>query len=80
MQDSVGVGDEVITAGGIHGTIREAGDEDVRLEIAPGVVVTLDRRAIAAVAHDEPVDDVEEGEDEVDAPEEEGHAEESLKG
>ena len=55
MQDSVAVGDEIITAGGIHGVVREEGGEDVKLEIAPGVVVTLDRRAIAAVAQDEPV-------------------------
>ena len=80
MQDSVAVGDEVITAGGIHGTVREVGGEDVKLEIAPGVVVTLDRRAIAAVAQDEPVDEGEDTHDEVDAPGEEDHAEESLKG
>ena len=73
-------GDEIVTAGGIHGTVREAGSEDVKLEISPGVVVTLDRRAIAAVAQDELVDEGEVEEDEVDAPEEEGHAEESLKG
>jgi preprotein translocase subunit YajC len=54
MQDSVDVGDEVITAGGLHGHIRELDDEanTVRLEISPGVVVTLDRRAVAAVARD----------------------------
>ena len=80
MQDSVAVGDEVITAGGIHGTVREVSGEDVKLEIAPGVVVTLDRRAIAAVAQDEPVDEEEDTRDEVDAPGEEDHAEESLKG
>ncbi len=50
MQDSVVVGSEVITAGGIHGTVTEADDDTVRVEIAPAVVVTLDRRAIAAVA------------------------------
>jgi preprotein translocase subunit YajC len=52
MQDSVGVGDDVITAGGLHGHVREVDDEGgtVRLEIAPDVVVTLDRRAVAAVA------------------------------
>ena len=50
MQDSVVVGSEVITAGGIHGTVTEADEDTVRVEIAPSVVVTLDRRAIAAVA------------------------------
>jgi preprotein translocase subunit YajC len=50
MQDGVAAGDEVITAGGIHGTVRRADDDAVDLEIAPSVVVRLDRRAIAAVA------------------------------
>jgi preprotein translocase subunit YajC len=52
MQESVAVGDEVITAGGIHGSVREIGDDLVRVEIAPGVVVQVDRRAIAAVARE----------------------------
>ena len=52
MQDSVGVGDEIITAGGLHGSVREIDDDEVRLEIAPGIIVTLDRRAVAAVARE----------------------------
>jgi len=60
MQEGVAVGDEIITAGGIHGTVREAEDDLVRVEIAPSVVVTVDRRAIAAVATEVEV--------EVDAP------------
>jgi preprotein translocase subunit YajC len=54
MQDSVELGDEVITAGGIHGIVREVEVEELRLEIAPDVVVKLDRRAVAAVARDLP--------------------------
>jgi preprotein translocase subunit YajC len=50
MQDSVEAGDDIITAGGIHGTVQEIDGELVKVEIAPSVVVTLDRRAIAAVA------------------------------
>lgn len=50
MQDSLEVGDEIITAGGLHATVRELGDEQLEVEIAPGVVATLDRRAVAAVA------------------------------
>jgi preprotein translocase subunit YajC len=50
MQDSVEVGDEIITAGGLHGRVVEDEGETVRIEIASGVVATLDRRAIAAVA------------------------------
>jgi preprotein translocase subunit YajC len=52
MQDEVGEGDEIITAGGIHATVREAGEEELRVEIAPNVVVRLDRRAVAAVARE----------------------------
>jgi preprotein translocase subunit YajC len=50
MQDSVDVGNEIITAGGLHGTVTAMGDDVVDVEIAPSVVIRLDRRAIAAVA------------------------------
>jgi preprotein translocase subunit YajC len=50
MQDSVAVGDEIITAGGLHAVVRELGERELKVEIAPNVVATLDRRAVAAVA------------------------------
>jgi preprotein translocase subunit YajC len=56
MQDAVVAGDEIITAGGLHAVVREAEDDALRIEVAPGVVVTLDRRAVAAVAVEEPAD------------------------
>jgi preprotein translocase subunit YajC len=52
MQDDVKTGDEIITAGGIHAIVREADDEQLKIEIASGVLVRLDRRAVAAVARD----------------------------
>ena len=36
LVESVQVGDEVVTGGGLYGTVRAVGDEDVELEIAPG--------------------------------------------
>jgi preprotein translocase subunit YajC len=48
MQDTLEVGDEVITAGGIRGKIRQLDEEVLKVEIAPDVVVSVDRRAIAA--------------------------------
>ena len=54
MQDELEPGDEIITAGGIHGIVRETDERELRVEIAPGTVVTLDRRAVAAVARDLP--------------------------
>jgi preprotein translocase subunit YajC len=41
-------GDEVITNGGIHGTVRRLDDEVVDLEIAKGVVIKVARGAVAA--------------------------------
>lgn len=43
---SLQVGDEVFTTAGILGRIAELEEERVRLEVAPGTVLTLDRRAI----------------------------------
>ena len=67
MQQTVATGDDVITAGGIHGTVRDIVDEIVHLEIAPGVVVEVDRRAIAAVAREVEVEVEPEPEPEADA-------------
>ena len=45
---SLQVGEEVVTTSGIFGRITEVEDDRVRLEAAPGIVLTLDRRAIGA--------------------------------
>jgi preprotein translocase subunit YajC len=74
MQDSVELGDEIITAGGLHGFVREAGEEEIKLEIAPDVVVRLDRRAIAAVARDVPGEEPEPAADEPEPLKEEAAA------
>jgi preprotein translocase subunit YajC len=48
MQDALGTGDEIITAGGMHGTVTGVDETTVRLEIAPDTIVLVDRRAVAA--------------------------------
>jgi preprotein translocase subunit YajC len=48
MQSDLAVGDEIVTAGGVYGTVTQIGDDDVHVEIAPNVEVRLARRAIAA--------------------------------
>ena len=55
LMSSVAVGDDVLTAGGIHGTIRDIGDEVVDLEIANGVVIKLALGAIARRMDDDAV-------------------------
>ena len=47
-QDSLKEGDKVITAGGLYGIIREVMQDAVRLELAPNVVIKVDKRSIAA--------------------------------
>ncbi|MGH9032467.1 MAG: preprotein translocase subunit YajC [Acidimicrobiia bacterium] len=57
---SLEVGDEIISSGGIHGTIRAIDDDDVlRLEIADGVVVRLARRAVASRVVPPPADEAD---------------------
>ena len=48
MQDALSVGDEIITAGGMHGTVTAVEETIVHVEIAPGTTVRVDRRAVAA--------------------------------
>ena len=44
---AVEVGDEIITAGGIYGVVRAIDDDTLRVEIAPGIEMTLAREAVA---------------------------------
>lgn len=60
---AVEVGDEIITSGGILGTVRAIDGEMLDLEIAPGTVIKLARGAVAARVTDgdeEPADDGDE--------------------
>jgi preprotein translocase subunit YajC len=49
MQESLKPGTEVMTTSGIHGTVSRLTDTTVVVEIAPGVPVTFERRAIMQV-------------------------------
>ena len=48
LMASLEVGDEIVTSGGFHGTVRGLDDATVMVEIAPAVVVEVARGAIAA--------------------------------
>ena len=65
---SIEVGDEVVTAGGLYGTVKALADDELRLEIAPGTEVRVARRAVAAVVGDE--DEADEEPEELDAADE----------
>jgi preprotein translocase subunit YajC len=49
MLNSVSVGDEVLTAGGIYGEVTELQDEALMVRIAPELEVRVARKAIGAV-------------------------------
>ncbi len=49
MLEKLAKGDEVITNGGIAGTVSDIGDSFVTVEIAPSVQVRLQKAAIANV-------------------------------
>jgi preprotein translocase subunit YajC len=62
-------GDEIVTIGGLYGRVDEVGESTVDLEIAEGVIVRFDRRAVATITKDLPADDVDEDEDDDEADE-----------
>jgi len=74
MQDSIHVGDEIVTAGGRYGKGTEIDEDEVSVEVADGVVVRIARRAVAGVIppeeDEEDEDDVADDEDVEDAREE----------
>ena len=51
--ESIEPGDDVITIGGMHGSVRSIDEDDVELEIAPGIVVTYVKSAVARKVYDE---------------------------
>lgn len=46
LQDSLRIGDRVMTTAGLHATVAALADDTVDLEIAPGVVTTWSRLVI----------------------------------
>ena len=52
FRNQLQVNQSVITAGGIHGTIKEINDNDVMLEITHNVKIRVDKNSIFADASD----------------------------
>lgn len=50
FQESLTPGKRVVTAGGYHATIVAVQDETVTAELAPGVVVTMEKSAVIRAA------------------------------
>ncbi|MGW4480305.1 preprotein translocase subunit YajC [Rhodococcus triatomae] len=58
LQDSLSVGDRVMTTAGLYGTVAGLGETTVDLEIAPGVVSTWSRMVIRELVAED-VDDID---------------------
>lgn len=75
-QQGLQVGDPVMTRAGMFGSVSALEGPLVHVEIAPGVVVVFDRRAVipgAAPATDQPVNEHdEESSDPADSPDTDG--------
>ena len=59
-------GDEILTAGGIYGTVREVDEDSLLVEIAPGTNVRFARRAIAGKVEPDEPDDPDETDEALD--------------
>jgi preprotein translocase subunit YajC len=53
LLDSLTVGQEIVTAGGLYGTITALEGDEAHVEIADGVEVRVAKRAIAGVLSEE---------------------------
>ena len=61
LLNSLEVGKEVVTAGGLYGTVTALDDDEARVRIADGVEVRIAKRAIAGVlSEDEEPEELEE--------------------
>jgi preprotein translocase subunit YajC len=69
LQSSLAVGDEICTTSGMFGTVTRIDGTVVDLEIAPGVTIRVDRRAIGSKVSPiaAPLDDAEARADAPDA-------------
>ena len=67
MINALEVGKEIVTAGGLYGTVTALEGDEVRLEIADGIEVRIAKRAVAGVvSEEEDSDELEEADDQED--------------
>ena len=79
LLESVSEGDEILTAGGLYGTVRAVEGDEVTLEVAPGTNVRLAKRAVAAILTSDAELEEPDEEEEEEEPEEIGAAAERIE-
>jgi len=78
LLDDIRVGDEIVTAGGLLGDVREVRDEELLVRIAPELDVRIARRAVVGVTHEDEDAEEDEEEEEDDDAEEQTEPEEPV--
>ncbi|MDE5875688.1 MAG: preprotein translocase subunit YajC [Muribaculaceae bacterium] len=53
-REAMQAGDKVVTAGGIHGKIKELTDTYVIMEVASGVCIKVDKASVFPAAQEQP--------------------------
>lgn len=56
MREALTAGDKIVTAGGIHGVIREVGNTYFVIEITKGVSIRVEKNSVYASAEDAQAD------------------------
>lgn len=54
QREAMQKGDRVVTAGGIHGKIRNLKDASIMIEVAPGVELEVDKGSVYPVVEEAP--------------------------
>ena len=52
QREAMTTGDKVVTAGGIHGKIKELNDATMLIEVAPGTSIKVDRASVYPVVEE----------------------------
>lgn len=52
QREAMKTGDRVVTAGGIHGRLRDVKDATVTMEVAPGVTLKVDKTSVFPAAEE----------------------------
>lgn len=62
LLESISLGDEIVTMGGLFGTVRALREDEIELEIAPKTKIRLVKSAIARKVEEEIEDEASEDE------------------
>ncbi|MDE7414203.1 MAG: preprotein translocase subunit YajC [Muribaculaceae bacterium] len=54
QRDAMTNGDRVVTAGGIHGRIKEIKENTIMIEIAPSVSIKVDKNSVYPMVEEQP--------------------------